>query len=287
MVLVNIKGGLGNQMFQYAACRNLVKKPILYINVQNGGNDFTKRDFELDVFPNVKYRNSTRFVVFMSNLETKYLGRLFLNFLRRLFSISIVDENNYCLEVAIQWNRVFFLNGYFQSELYFDKIKAEIRKTFAFPVWNFISNPLYHEIQRARNPVALHIRGGDYTKAINSKIHGILTKEYYENAIRVIKDLRGEIKVFVFTDDVEHSKNILGNFNEYTIASMYSEQAWQDMMFMGLCGDFIIANSTFSWWGAWLSEREEKMVVAPKNWFVDNDLNNKWKNIYPTNWILI
>ena len=274
-------------MFQYAVSLNFVKKPNLHINVKKGGFDFTQREFELNIFPNLRYRDSSNIIDLLSTLESKYIGRVFLNRLRRTFPIVHIDESNYEIENINHCNRILFLDGYFQSEAYFNKIKDRVRETFAFPIWNFTDNQLFQKIKLAHNPVAVHIRGGDYTNAVNSKIHGILTKDYYAHALHVIKEQRGDVQVFLFTDDVEHSRNILEEFNQCIIASTYSETSWQDMMFMSLCKDFIIANSTFSWWGAWLSEREEKIVVAPKNWFVDIDLNRKWKNIYPSNWILI
>lgn len=249
-------GRLGNQMFQYATLYSVAKK-----NNYEFGIPFKQKSessyFNLQIdecFPNLSAKDS-------SNIESKntYLETSF-KYDDSIFSIE--DNTNIC--------------GNFQSEKYFKNYKQDIKQEFEF------CDRVLEQTQSILSkfmepPIALHIRMGDYK--ISGGKHPICNIDYYKNALQEVPD---SSPLFVFSDEPnsvkEHLKNLNRSYKIYTDTT-----AEQDLCLMVHCDYHIIANSSFSWWGAWLSN--SKKVIAPYQWFGDRSFD--WSYIYCENWSVI
>ena len=274
-------------MFQYATAYSYSKTVYLdfsFLASQNATNyHFTKRDFELTLFPNLKYKEFTEFHhnLFFSK-SRKY------RLLRKLFQIKLnlikQQENEL---VHIQKNRHIYFDGYFQSEQYFLFKRKELLSVFKFPALDKNNEAIKNEIIAHSNSVSLHIRRGDYLKEEIKKYHGILAPQYYVSAIEIISNKYSDAHFFVFSDDETFAKKQYGHFKNFTIVEGNTKDAWKDMALMSFCKHHIIANSSFSWWGAWLSESKESIKIAPISWFNSEIANFDIHNIVPKNWIKI
>ena len=287
MIVSKLQGGLGNQMFQYATAYSYSKTVYLdfsFLASQNATNyHFTKRDFELTLFPNLKYKEFTEFHhnLFFSK-SRKYL------LLRKLFQIKLnlikQQENEL---VHIQKNRHIYFDGYFQSEQYFLSKRKELLNVFKFPALDKNNEAIRNKIIAHSNSVSLHIRRGDYLKEEIKNYHGILEQEYYDNAIETIKEKCSNVHFFVFSDDEDFAIEQYGNLENFTIVKGNSKNAWKDMALMSYCKHHIIANSSFSWWGAWLSTYTDSINIAPKKWFNPEVALFNIDDFVPSHWIKI
>ena len=175
-----------------------------------------------------------------------------------------------------------YLSGYWQSEKYFMDIKDKIREAFTFDDKNECDMAIKNLICSTES-VAVHIRRGDY---VNNKLHGnICGVQYYKNAIAFIREKIKEPKFFVFSDDIEWCETNLNLEDAVMVRGNTGINSYLDMYFMSLCKHNIIANSTFSWWGAWLNANPYKKVAAPSQWF--NLSNSPVGDIIPTEWEII
>jgi hypothetical protein len=176
-----------------------------------------------------------------------------------------------------------YLAGYWQSEAYFAGVSSEIRRSYAFVAPNPANADAARRMADCQS-VSLHVRRGDY--ATNSRIaavHGVCGPEYFKLAIDLIRSRIGNPRFFVFSDDLTWCKQSLELLPTTEFVSINSDrQSFNDMRLMSLCKHNIIANSTFSWWGAWLNANPQKIVVAPKRWFAtDEDVSTT----YPESWV--
>lgn len=259
MIIVRLKGGLGNQMFQYALGRVLAIKNntelLLDLNYFKSKN-FTTRAYNLSTF----------------NIKAKILQENKIPFFIKYF-LPIFKK--------INWNKNIYLDGYFQSEKYFKEYTGVIREDFTLKEVSIKSESLIKEIKNC-NSVCMHIRRGDY---IGNKFHPLQDISYYENGI---KELEKNVKIdniYIFSDDIVWCKENL-QFN-YNIMFVNKDDLGitdvEELWIMTLCKYFIIANSSFSWWGAWLSERVGKIVVCPQKWFADKNIDTS--DLIPEDWI--
>lgn len=256
MVITKIQGGLGNQMFQWAYGKALSIKhnTDLLLDVgyySNQGID-TPRKFDLINFPNLTYKQP--------QLENK--------------NIVQVNDNFYYSDLKYDENYNYFLNGFWQSEKYFIDIEEIIRKELAID--KETEEKLKNNI--IGNCVSLHIRRTDYVTS--NGYHPVLTMDYYHLALEIIENYDN---VLIFSDDVEWCKN---NLSFKNMVFIENNTNIEDLWLMSLCNHNIIANSSFSWWGAWLNNNTDKIVIAPKKWFGEyTNLNEK--DIIPNKWLKI
>jgi hypothetical protein len=180
-----------------------------------------------------------------------------------------------------------FLNGYYQSWRYFEGREATIRRAFDLDrISSRNTAPLEAKIRAARHPVAVHIRRGDYAQPQTMAFHGLLGAEYYESARQQIEASIEDPTYFLFSDDPAAAVAELGNWPNLIPAGGFSTH--EDLKLMALCEHFIIANSTFSWWGAWLGQAPGKRVVAPENWFAPaHGHTTVIADRYPPDWIRV
>lgn len=292
MIVTRLSGGLGNQMFQYAVARSVALKNNTKVGLDvydlldhTPRPGFTFREYCLDIF------NIEAEVVDQSLLPFRYrsLGggslRTFLNKIRRKFLVGLGKEQGFKFNKDIfHLGDKAYLDGYWQSYKYFEDYSDIIRKDFTFkkPFEEKI-NLLKKEIEGTES-VCLHVRKGDY---VGNSFHYILSPEYYYEALKVILENVAVDKIYVFSDDVDWCQAHL-KFNLPIVFVSRDYAGYKDSGHLALmmsCKNFIIANSSFSWWAAWLASNENKVVVAPKNWFGRSDINTS--NRIPKEWIRI
>ena len=253
-------GQLGNQMFQYAALKGIAgKHGYQYCIPKNGvvtdalGNKLRTELF--DVF---------NLNVNIQKIETdQYLQEPSFNYSENFF--------NSCPDNVSLW-------GFFQSEKYFKHIEKEIRKDFTFKM-EIVEDCKNIIKDIFDDPIALHIRRGDFL--INSGNHYNQSLEYYENALSKFDSDR---QVVIFSDDPKWCM-LQDLFSSDRFIVSESAGPYHDLYLMTQCSDFIIANSTFSWWGAWLANRGN--VIAPKKWFGPNNSHLDTKDLYPDDWKIL
>lgn len=273
MVIVRLMGGLGNQLFQYAAGK--------------GVSRLHNVSLKLDLSYYVDYKN------------TKWARRYGLNHFNIDSSAAseeeIVDAKkqghfkethfHYHPEIR-QVGPNIYLEGYWQSERYFQEVWSELQHEFVF-----IDKPseanrqMAKKIQRCES-VALHIRRGDYVSDRHVReILKVCSLAYYDRAIQFLRKHVGKAHFFIFSDDPGWVQKWLRVKNPSTLVQINNEiSCHEDMRLMSLCKHHIIANSTFSWWGAWLSNNTGKLVVAPKDWLRVKSKDWNPKDLIPKTW---
>ena len=290
MVITNIIGGLGNQMFQYAAGRALSLKhdvPLL-LDVSGFSNYGLHQGFELDriFYSDIKFASQldVRSLLGWQNLPS-VLRLLSRNSMKAFRSKQFVFEPHFQYWHAInQAPHDCYLLGYWQSEKYFIDIAKQIREDFVFrPEMSSQNAQLALEISRPI-AVSLHVRRGDYANNPTvTATHGLCSIAYYQNAINYISAQVEQPSFFIFSDDMGWVKEHL----KIDLPCIYIDhnqgaESYNDMRLMSLCQHHIIANSSFSWWGAWLNSRTDKIIIAPKQWFV-KDVNTN--DLIPNDWV--
>jgi len=290
MIVVNLMGGLGNQMFQYALGRklSLLHKTELFVDCTflNTHNPLhIKRDYELDIFKTSPQIATEKELKKFNSIQQHPITRRIYNSLPGLFSNHLVTEKTHAFEPAIlstpdnSW-----VNGFWQSEKYFSDIASTIRSDFEFKTpLTGLNKTLAEQISSCQS-LAIHIRRGDYIKPEILSYHGICPENYYYDAVEIIKKKAPVQELFIFSDDITWvNEHLKFNLPCTTISHNTGKNSFEDMRLMSLCKHNIIANSSFSWWGAWLNSNVDKIVVAPNNWIADK--NTDTKDVIPENWI--
>lgn len=266
MVVVKLIGGLGNQMFQYALGYHLSirNSASLYLDVSElleRENSIHKvvRDFELDIF-NVKYRIK----------KPATLPTIFIKFYKQIFPIQHIQELTPTFKSEIlQLKGGLYLNGFWQTEKYFKDIEAELRQHFTFKMKPDEINKLVIDKIKSTNSIAIHFRRGDYiTNPQANNFHGVCPDDYYRNAISKVKEKVSKPHFFIFSDDIDWVKQSFTFKDDHTYIDFNKgKKSFEDLRLMTFCKHNIIANSSFSWWGAWLNSNKNKIVIAPQQWF--------------------
>jgi hypothetical protein len=281
MVIVQMKGGLGNQMFQYALGLHLSIKfsEPLYFDLTDYRQQRLRR-FELEVFGihNKEVNAATRFFYHSLIKSINLLG---------LKSKSVYVEPTLCFDEKV-FRRPYprYYKGFFQSYKYFVDISSQLRERFLFVNSLDKANGAIASTISASNSISIHVRRGDYIYWDNyDSSHVLCGLDYYWHALELMKQKVNACTFFVFTDDTEWVRKNF-KFEYVLVEGNGAENAWKDMHLMSLCKHHIIANSTFSWWAAWLNPSESKLVIAPKQWF-GNQMNEETKDLCPPGWIRI
>lgn len=292
MIIVKIIGGLGNQLFQYSMGRAIEKKlgKDVYFDISEFEN-YELRNLELYHFnTEIKLAPKER-VQELKNLKNKLLFKIFSKLrIQKLFIKYLSYYQEYIEDYSrdiFDLNKQVYLDGYWQSEKYFLDIKDVIINELV------VKTPASNENQKLlkniliQNSVSVHIRRGDYIN--NNKVnqlYGTCSLEYYQKACDYISSKIENPVFYIFSDDIEWAKSNLGNqYNKIFVDINSADKAYEDLRLMSSCKHNIIANSSFSWWGAWLNSNLNKVVIAPDIWFVNTRINSK--DIIPNSWIRI
>ena len=280
MIIVRIQGGLGNQLFQYSLYESFREKGIMSkVDISTYIDGRETRTLELN-------RLGLKFDV----ADKRELHSYFADdavFSDKVFRYLIgkrkyIKERQYDFNPQILQTTDGFLNGYWQSEQYFQSVSSKIREQICFQ--NTDTEAIRNrETQIAQsNSVSIHVRMGDYLQ--QSEIYGnICTKEYYRKAIQYISERVENPVFYVFSDEPEKAAEMLADYEFYAITENSGVDSYKDMYLMSCCKHHIIANSTFSWWGAWLGKKPDKIVVTPSKW---NQMCQK-NDICCKGWIMI
>ncbi len=295
MVIVTLQGGLGNQMFQYATAKALALKnncallldlSFLEQTATQIKDGFTIRQYELDIFNHIAqnfFADVQRKQFTVSSQKTQWLKRLGLSYPKIYHEPSFEFNEN-----LFKQKPPVLLEGYWQSEQYFIKEAASIKKDFSFPARGatYENNALLSSIS-AGCSVGVHVRRADYLHPAIAAQHGTCSEEYYIAAIQYIQSSFPLAIFYFFSDDPAWVKNVFTDHlpNSVLVKNNTGANSWKDMYLMSKCRHHIIANSSFSWWGAWLNDQPEKMVIAPKRWFADSKRNDTTCDLIPANWI--
>ena len=278
MNIIRMTGGLGNQMFQYA----------LYLKYKSLGidavfDDFTeydpskgnRRPIALDVFgidyPKASIEQYYDFTDSYPGLMAKIKRKLKGRHNREYF------ETPHAFDPAILTKDNAYISGFFQSEKYFSDIKEDVLRAFTFTAECegyaediLEDNDILLSDISSENSISIHIRRGDYL-AVSEVFGGICTDEYYDNAVRMINDRVKAPAFYIFTNDVEYARDWAKSYTERgvkmkIVTGTTEATGYLDMYLMSLCHHHIIANSSFSWWGAYLNKKEDSIVIAPNRW---------------------
>lgn len=291
MIISELIGGLGNQMFQYAAGRALAlrRQAQLKLDISAFRDYKLYHGFELtrvfDLRCDIADDSDVRRVM-------GYQANTWIRGVLQRFPGLQLGERRFVREPHIHYWKEFnelpgecYLSGYWQSERYFTDIAEAIRSDFSFRP---ASDPENLECVRKISEVtsvSLHVRRGDYVSNPKAAlVHGTCNVEYYVQAIAYIAAHVSNIHLFIFSDDLEWAvKNLpLGAWPYTCVGHNTGKDSWRDMHLMSLCRHNIIANSSFSWWGAWLNRHPGKMVVAPSRWFVSR---HDASDVVPGQWV--
>ena len=290
MIVVKIKGGLGNQLFQYAFARAFQEKRCddkLILDVSGFEKDkqrnFSLSNFELSnkcyVEESSKYNaRYDRLTNQFLRVATKIMPRIAFKYLSRK-GILVWDRIDY-IEIPKIDNENVYINGYWQSEKYFSSIKSQLKKEIICPIKDV---QLLEKIRNS-NSVCVHIRRGDYLLPQNHLL--VCTEEYYKAVINKIFENFHDAKFFVFSDDIGEVKR-MNLFDEklkervHFVESVHPD--YEEIMLMSSCNHFIISNSSFSWWAQYLTNNANAVIVAPSVWYDDG----RSTDIHLKNWLLL
>lgn len=295
IVIVKLNGGLGNQMFQYTLghlialkhkSKILLDKELFKLTKKRPGH--TPREYELDIFGFNHVPASKTDIKYFEQLTVfhKVKRELNLNYPKMCY------EKKFSFDPKIKNAQPpVYLRGFFQSYKYFEDNEIKIKELFTFPYSKLdrVNQEFLGQIITEES-VSVHIRRGDYVDdKITRNFHGNCSKEYYLKAISNIQDDKEEVHFFFFSDEIEWVKN---EFKDLPIKKTFvdsntGKNSWIDMCLMSNCKHNVIANSSFSWWAAWLNKNSKKKVIAPNRWFKDDEKESYTFDLIPKEWIRV
>lgn len=296
MIITRLSGGMGNQLFQYALGRVLAIKNNTTLGLDmhelldrtNRPGNFVFRNYDLDLFNIEAVIVSQQEVPFWYR-SWKVPGMTFLNpyinKIRRMVIKNDGKERGFGYQPGVlALGPDAYLDGYWQSHKYFESVADTIRKDFT------LKQSLPAHIQRvqteiqSKRSVCVHVRRGDY---VGNSFHEVVFKDYYYQALDVLESKTTIDHIYVFSDDIAWCKDNLAFLHPVTfVDDVYAgERASGHFALMGSCTHFVIPNSSFAWWAAWLGEAADKVVIAPKQWFADTSIDTRDR--IPEAWIRI
>jgi len=292
MIITNIIGGLGNQMFQYATAKALALHfdTSLALDISDFSGYGLHQGFELSRVFNISADLADQGM--LRRLVGWQAGRTARRLLKkRMFapvrSSSLIVEPGFGYWPGIRTIALpAYLLGYWQSEQYFADVADVIRQEFSFKLKLEGRNKEMAERISSENAVSLHVRRGDYVKDKKTlATHGVCSLEYYQLAVSLLVEQVKKPVFYVFSDDIPWVRdNLRIDFPVHYVDHNTGSQSYNDMRLMSLCKHHIIANSSFSWWGAWLNPDAGKIVYTPKNWFANG---TDTSDLIPASWVRI
>lgn len=292
MIITEILGGLGNQMFQYAAGRALALRlgQPLRLDISGFTSYDLDRAFELDHVFACDVSLAT------SDDLRSVLGWQYSGWMRRLLRKPLLAPVR-CKRFVVEphfpywtgWRELSgncYLAGFWQTEKYFAEIAQTLRAEFAFKPALSQRNAALAQLIQQVNAISLHVRRGDYVQDQRTyRTHGLCPISYYQAAIRHMVGQIERPHFFIFSDDVAWVRQHLHiDFPCTYVDHNQSKESFNDMRLMSMCRHHILANSSFSWWGAWLNARADKIVLAPQRWFANA---TDTRDLLPQGWLAL
>lgn len=285
MIISKILGGMGNQMFQYAAGRSLahLNNTQLKLDV-TGFNKYKLRNFDLQsLHADCRFAsdNEIRNLLPSHNLEKA------LQYLSPKKKRTYYREKYFHFdETMLQFGPNVYIKGYFQSEKYFLPIKEIVQKEFTFKDEYIEKVKVFSGETRSVNSVSVHIRRGDMKNdPVMAERHGVMPLAYYQKSIEIIRSKTSAPHFYFFSDDINWARENFKGADASFVSGEISKTHFEDLYLMSQCRHNIIANSSFSWWAAWLNTNPDKIVIAPNKWF--NSGPQDTEDLIPSNWIRI
>jgi hypothetical protein len=297
VIIVNLKGGLGNQMFQFATayCLSLKNKTNLVMDTRlmeeykiNPPPRNPPRDYDLDIFGIEKNLATNKDLFKVFQFPKSYRIRKLIAVIFNIFNILVFSEKNRLFDKRIisSKEKNLYLDGHWQNEKYFLKYRNEILDLYNFKILkNIEKNIDFIKRISSSNSICVNVRRTDF---INNPEHNVVDIEYYKKAINKFKELKGDdLELFIFSDDLDWCKENFSFFKKtnYVEHSYAGRKFYNYLYLMTNFNNFIIPNSSFAWWGAWLSQKENKTIIAPKKW--SGLIDENMFDIVPENWISI
>tara|TARA_R110002096_G_scaffold152824_20_gene316258 strand:- start:13082 stop:13957 length:876 start_codon:yes stop_codon:yes gene_type:complete len=289
VIIGNIKGGLGNQMFQYAFAYAVAKnnKTRLQLDISNF-DSYGLRQYELGKYCINVEITSVSEVNRLKYKKESIFTRLFRQLARKEKPLATSYYREACFQfdnAAVNKLGAVYFDGYWQSEKYFSSYRADLLEHFSLKVPVHAKSKEYQQKIQTKQAVSVHIRRGDYvTNTRANEVHGLCSLEYYRKAVSFIQEREAQLHFFIFSDDLKWAKENLGFIDNVTFVELETDALdHEEMWLMSQCQHNIIANSSFSWWGAWLNENPNKMVIAPKQWFADTSIDTS--DLMPDGWV--
>ena len=297
MIVVKLISGLGNQLFQYALGRRvaLLKKVPLKMDLSFYSSQ-NLRGYKLEHYTINAQVATSADIDFIFEPERSLLVRVrkkSQKFLLggHIYPILIKERGWWLYDYRIfSISRHAYLDGYWQHYLYYEHLPLEIFKELTLV--SHLREEVSQEaelIVNSPNTVSIHVRRGDYVTDPEARaLFGILPLIYYQRAIEYVASHLGICTFFIFSDDIEWAQQHIQVFNHacHFMTRSYSVLDCQELYLMSLCQHNIIANSSFSWWGAFLNKNSDKIVVAPKQWLADDVMNARVEVQMPT-WVVV
>lgn len=284
MKIVKFLGGLGNQMFQYSFYLALKKSFKKVAADTTEFNEYTLHNgFELaDIFSIQLDTISSLTFNLYNPKNRKWMWRK----LRRILGTrkAYIEE-----KIEFDFDKSIFSDtndryywGYWQHIDYINISANELREDFIFPPAEGKNKELIERIKN-KNTVAIHVRRGDYLNI--PLLDGICNEAYYQNAISYIEEKVENPLYIIFSNDIPWCKTTFKNLNAIFVDWNRGRESYRDMQLMSYCDHNIIANSSFSWWGAWLNENSAKIVISPKKWINSSSLDQKENGLLMPNFV--
>lgn len=291
-IRVLLRGGLGNQMFQYAAGLALARRhevplalDLALMDADNRRGLSTPRQYALAPF-------GVEANLASGSLRGRRLAQIVSRLLPEALSRAWVPR--WFIENANGYSERFerlgsntVLDGYFQSHRYFVSVENEVRTAFAIRRFSDRATEELHLQIAASEAIGIHVRRGDYvTNPAAARFHGVLDRQYYTSAIGLLRQDSPRTPVYVFSDDMTWCSESLGDVENIHFLDPLGRPPHEDIWLMSACRDFVIANSSFSWWAAWLGGHPLKRVIRPAHWFAEaRPRRGEW--LTPSTWELL
>lgn len=293
-VVVSLKGGLGNQMFQYAAARALALRrgaplvlDLAWFSEVLGVAGATVREYALEPFGlTVETRSAGLPATLSSSLLARVMRRLRVQLPKLHAGARVFTERSFRFDPQVLGLQPpVWLDGYWQSHEYFADCAQLIRSELGVPrALSPASRHMLAQIQ-SREAICIHVRRGDYvSNASASATHGLCDMDYYIRGVALLTAGMSAPHCFVFSDDPAWVRENMQLAAPMTVVDVNGpDAAHQDLWLMSACRHFVIANSSLSWWAAWLGASEGKQVVAPARWFREGGVDTS--DLIPAGWI--
>lgn len=285
MIIVKIIGGLGNQMFQYSVGKCLAHLNDTHLKLDvSAFDEYRLRNFDLrhlGVNPDFATKEEIAALLPSHNFEKA------LQYFEPLKKRTVYREKYFHFdENVLKLGTHVYLKGYFQSEKYFRPIENTIRNEFIFSADLIKKMSDLSSKINSGNSVSVHFRRGDISADAESlDYHGVIPESYYRAAFEIVKSKIANPVFYFFSDDINWVKKNFTIPGTEFVSELMTKNHIEDLYLMSQCRHNIIANSSFSWWGAWLNDNPDKIVIAPEKWF--NKGPKDTQDLIPAGWIKI